>query len=451
MKYESCNIFYKRTARLIVFFATGLVFFGSGCNTISPKLPEESTRHGLSQGLAAVANEKGEGHKWKPPSDRPFPILAWLGPPASLLIDSAWADMARAGFNLCQPQDFTDSVSNQKALALGKKYGIGLILRDDRICHFKDGDPRKTADIEAAVRQWKAEPALAGYSIMDEPSRKDFEELVRIRNTISRLDPNHWAYVNLYGNYASSGQLGTWTYFNHVKSFMKIFQPSVLSYDHYPIVGKSVRSGYYQNLETIRAAAMKGNVPFWAFTLSLPHYDYPKPTEGHLRFQLYSDLAYGAKGLQYFTYGPAIKNDGLIDAQGHTTRTYELATKINWEIQRIGPVLLKLKSTEVFHTGPRPRGTKAFKGYGGLTKCSGAPVVLGFFNDPKGHTWLMVVNRNPFKDAELTLTFSDDVKSIEEADRTKNGDTVKQVELKGRELKLPLTAGDGRLYRINTM
>jgi len=359
--------------------------------------------------------------------------------------------MARAGFNLCQPQVFTDPVSNQKALALGKKYGIGLILRDERTTYFTKGNPRKTAEIEAAVRQWKEEPALAGYAIKDEPSRKDFEELVRIRKTISRLDPNRLAYVNLFPSYASSGQLGTWTYSGHVKSFMRTFQPSVLSYDHYPIVGKSVRSGYYQNLETIRAAAMKGNVPFWAFTLSLPHYDYPKPTEGHLRFQLYSDLAYGAKGLQYFTYGPAIKNDGLIDAQGHTTHTYELAMKVNREIHHIGPVLLKLKSTEVLHTVPRPRGTRAFKGYGGLIKCSGAPAVLGFFKDPKGHTWLMVVNRNPFKDVNLTLTFSDDVKSIEVADRSQKGGTIKQVELKGRELQLPLTAGDGCLLRVNTL
>lgn len=42
MKNESCNIWNKRTAQLIVVFAILLVFFGSGCNTISPQLQDES-------------------------------------------------------------------------------------------------------------------------------------------------------------------------------------------------------------------------------------------------------------------------------------------------------------------------------------------------------------------------------------------------------------------------
>ena len=54
MKNESCNIWNKRTAQLIVVFAILLVLFGSGCNTISPKLQDEYIRPGLSQGLCRV-------------------------------------------------------------------------------------------------------------------------------------------------------------------------------------------------------------------------------------------------------------------------------------------------------------------------------------------------------------------------------------------------------------
>ncbi|MHC4436639.1 MAG: serine hydrolase domain-containing protein [Planctomycetota bacterium] len=51
---ESCNIWTKRTAQLIVVFAILLVFFSSGCNTISPKLHDEYVRPGLSQGMHHV-------------------------------------------------------------------------------------------------------------------------------------------------------------------------------------------------------------------------------------------------------------------------------------------------------------------------------------------------------------------------------------------------------------
>ena len=54
MTSQSCNIWKKCTAQLIVVFAILLVLFGSGCNTISPKLQDEYIRSGLSQGMCRV-------------------------------------------------------------------------------------------------------------------------------------------------------------------------------------------------------------------------------------------------------------------------------------------------------------------------------------------------------------------------------------------------------------
>ena len=57
MKNESSDIWTKHTAQLIVVFAILFVFFGSGCNTISPKLQDEYIRPGLSQGMCDVFDE----------------------------------------------------------------------------------------------------------------------------------------------------------------------------------------------------------------------------------------------------------------------------------------------------------------------------------------------------------------------------------------------------------
>jgi len=34
----------------------------------------------------------------------------------------------------------------------------------------------------------------------------------------------------------------------------------------------------------------------------VPHIVYPQPEMSHLRIQAYTNLAYGAQGLEYFTY-----------------------------------------------------------------------------------------------------------------------------------------------------
>lgn len=388
-------------------------------------------------------------------NERPFPILAWHGPGKMLLTDRDWENMALAGFNLCHTL-FLDTELNQKALTLGDKYGIGVLLRDPIINLGEK--PQAKADIEEAVKQWMKKPGLSGYALKDEPGANAFAELARIKRIISDIDSNHRIYVNLFPDYASAKQLEKATYLKYVKRFMRKFKPDVLSYDYYSITKEEkkeiVRASYYENMEIIRKAAKKAKVPFSAFTLSIPHWDYLTPTEGHIRFQLFSALAYGAKELQYFTYGalphiPDFPTGGLIDSAGNKTSTYGYASKINWEIQHMGPVLLDLESTEVFHTAPQPKGTKAFAGYGGLDKCSGE-AVLGFVEDSEGQTWLMVVNRNPFGSAVLTLSFSDDVTSVGEFDRTQEGCIVNEVELVNQQLVLPLTAGDGRLFRIDT-
>jgi len=51
VRSQSCDIWKKRTAQLIVVFAILLVLFGSGCSSVSPKLQDEYIRPGLSQGM----------------------------------------------------------------------------------------------------------------------------------------------------------------------------------------------------------------------------------------------------------------------------------------------------------------------------------------------------------------------------------------------------------------
>ena len=51
MTNESCDIWNKRIAQLIVVFAILLILLGSGCSSVSPKLQDEYIRPGLSQGM----------------------------------------------------------------------------------------------------------------------------------------------------------------------------------------------------------------------------------------------------------------------------------------------------------------------------------------------------------------------------------------------------------------
>jgi hypothetical protein len=62
------------------------------------------------------------------------------------------------------------------------------------------------------------------------------------------------------------------------------------------------RSDFYANLEVCSTKAREAGIPFWAFALTTAHLSYPVPTMGQLRYQVYSNLAYGAQGIEYYTY-----------------------------------------------------------------------------------------------------------------------------------------------------
>jgi hypothetical protein len=88
-------------------------------------------------------------------------------------------------------------------------------------------------------------------------------------------------------------------------------------------------------MELIREQSLKVNKPFYAFVLSTPHVDYPKPTLNSLMLQINVNLAYGAQALQYFTYWTPRPNEiydfnnGPISNDGKRTRTYKLVSKAN--------------------------------------------------------------------------------------------------------------------------
>ncbi len=81
-------------------------------------------------------------------------------------------------------------------------------------------------------------------------------------------------------------------------------------------------------------------------------------------------LAYGVKGIQYFTYWTPQNNgvrfgDALITRAGARTALYAYADRANAFLEKVGGVLRPLNSQFVTHFGEKrlPRGAQPFRGY----------------------------------------------------------------------------------------
>ncbi len=398
--------------------------------------------------LLALACSKG------PDVASDFPILAWYGPitPHSNL--NAFMQLRAAGFNLSYSGD-TNREHNLVDLELAKGAGLKLLLADSRIESFLTGADSTFEKIDNMVGDYARHPAFWAYYLQDEPKADDFERLAVLKKHLAEKDPGHPAYINILPTYAAQAKRATFTYREYINRYLQIVQPALLSFEHYPIIEYGMRDDYYENLEIIRSNAADRRIPFWATALSVAYDPYPKPEHSHLRMQLYSSLAYGAKGLQYFSFNVPRSTEyrfgqALLDSTGKVTSLYKDATRINQEIRKLGSLLQKLTSTGVFHNEPVPTGGAALSRRLPITKIEGGPFLAGFFVDSKKRKYVLLVNKNYNFGAEPRITFADNVRKIIEI--PKNSGPAFEVgwskDDSDRSCLILFKAGDGRLFRI---
>lgn len=324
-------------------------------------------------------------------------IHAWASIPQNQTSIARYRELAECGFTTSF-SGFSDIPSTTAALDAAHAAGVKLFI----------SLPQLESDPQATVKHFKDHPALAGYHLRDEPAASDFAHLAKWARQIQSADESHPCYVNLFPTYATPQQLGAPDYQQYVDRFVKEVPVPMLSFDHYPVVGKSLRGDWYQNLEIIRAASASAHKPFWAFALSVAHGPYPVPTIAHLRLQAFSDLAYGAKCIQYFTYWTPVDSqwnfhEAPLDPSGKRTATYDVVQQMNREIQALAPIFATSEVLAVDHTAPLPAGTHAFAPKApiqSLTTSGGAVVSLLANAD---HRYLAVVNRDFQKPMTLTV------------------------------------------------
>ena len=338
-----------------------------------------------------------------------MPILAWYSIPSNETSLARYMELKETGIthNLTF---FPDAEMMAKGLDTAQKAGIKMIA----YC------PELKTNTEETVKRFMNHPAIAGYMLRDEPGRADFPELGEWAKKIRAIDDVHFCYLNLFPNYANEQQLGTKTYQEHVDLFMKEIKLQLLSFDHYPVVGDSLRYNWYENLEIISDAAKRYDMPFWAFALSVAHGPYPIPTLAEMRLQVYSDLAYGAQGIQYFTYWTPYDtawkfNNAPITLEGKRTVVYDRIKQLNTEIKGLSGIFRGAEVVSVAHTGNSiPRGTKLLENLPPeikTVKTEGSGAVISLLKNGT-NSYLVVVNRDFRNPMDLYIECDPKVKRV---------------------------------------
>lgn len=316
-----------------------------------------------------------------------------------------------AGF--VRPEDLPEC--EKLGLAAIMISGAGLIQAKE---WGKFSDAKIDSIIKKMVDEAGSSKAVFGFHITDEPGASMFPAIAKAVAAVKKYAPGKLAYLNIYPNYATIGaknlsQMETDSYSEYLERFVREVKPQFISYDNYMVeysqdLQDSVKAAsYYTNLMEVRALSLKYDLPFWNTVSSnqiRPTTTIPSPA--NLRFQAYTTLAAGGKGVKWYTY---YSRDAYgyapIDKGDRKSQTWYYVKDVNREILTLAPILKDLKTTGVYFTAPLPVSSLPVLP-GALIQSaeSDAPLMVGEFEDPNGARYAMTVNLSLQKSAIVSLT-----------------------------------------------
>ncbi|RYD69488.1 MAG: hypothetical protein EOP84_28375, partial [Verrucomicrobiaceae bacterium] len=210
-------------------------------------------------------------------------------------------------------------------------------------------DPERKAALDALIDRVKNHPAMYAYHLVDEPSAAAFPAIGRLVAHLRERDPAHMGYINLLPIYASNKQLGTegtgnvTPYTEHLRRFVEIVKPALLSYDHYQFRHGGADPNYFLNLSLVRTKALESGLPFmnivqasaWGATSLASPVSPRVPTPDEMRYLVNTTLAYGAQGIAYYVYAYPDHQGGMLNADGAPTPIHEVLKTENPQFVRM--------------------------------------------------------------------------------------------------------------------
>ena len=405
----------------------------------------------------------------------PFIISYWVGPPKSETTLARYKEIAECGFNVAYPaennlwakSDTEQEEHNRRYLDLCQQAGLKAFLWDGNVTACGGWDkapkpeeiPQIEKTLDGMIARYSSHPAFLGFVLGDEANTPEGNKRLGLVNQyLLKKDPTHLPYFNLLPNYAHGfvhGPAGG--YERYVADYIRDAKPAFVSWDHYRQMFEGGDENYYwHNLELIRKHCLKAKIPYNQIIVSFRHMGYRECSEADLRWQVYTSLAYGSRGIQYFTYwfvaGLAWADaPALISKEGKRDVKWEYVKKINHRIAKLGPTLVKLTSTGAYCTDPLPPGGRRLNAIAAedapVIKGEGGPLLVGCFEDAGRKQYIFPVNRSFQNKITAKLTLDETIRSASEISQ-ETGKALPAASVRRKALEVVLEPGEGRLFRL---
>ena len=288
-----------------------------------------------------------------------LPVGAWVSPPPANSFHNNPNYITARNYQLAKEAGITtlyglyENIECRKedvlrAMDCAQASGIGYLAVSTSVAAGK----REEEILNQLSCSLSEHPAHQGTLVYDEPSVAQFGLLSALSKKQAEIAPEKLFYVNLLPLCAKSTQLQIHKsdesgpsstieeYRSYIRQYIQMMNPAILSFDNYPCEGATphMAAHYFVNLSLIREATLPFNMPFWCFIQTCAWNDHVRvPDREEILWQVNTSLAYGAKGIQYFTFWQPLTDGewrgGMMDADGTILPQYAYVKEANQRIQ----------------------------------------------------------------------------------------------------------------------
>lgn len=365
-----------------------------------------------------------------------------------------------AGFNMMGCL-WADPATVEEIVRTAERYDASVLYQDLR--RFGGmGDKNifcETNDYEGVIRDTAKWNCVKGYCMWDEPIlEENLQETRKMIDYCEKVRPDLLPFTVANPDYNRLCHWENDAYAPYIDRFLDVIDPVEMCFDYYPIGKREYdpalqldNSTMWSDLEIVRRAAQKREIPFW-FAYQAHRYPWHKIYYTYrfpmTRAMAHAGILHGAKMLDCYT-----EFDGCIDPEtGGKGVFFEEQKKLNGELLALGNTLMALECLRVIHDDRILPGHRTMEGLRTpieeselLTGALSPRISVSEHRDPYGNMYLMVLNRDYDVDAHIALKLKRPshvyVVSKEDGEQTLIEETVS-------EFWTHLAPGDLHLYRI---
>lgn len=302
-----------------------------GCRIQSPFPPEYFTRERLRVG-------------------------AWGNLSAENFSEETVKALAECGFDwLLAMSSVSGGSMREKLLRYADQYGIELYLHDGAI-----RNPLKIAE-------YAEHPSFGGHFLSDEPGTTQLESLAEVAHAYQEKT-GKMPFINLLPMYANAAQFrfgasaAAIEYYDsdpeifrkYCEEFCRKVNVPYLCTDIYPLNWnhgrKTTYKDYVESIHVIAKVAREQGRDFWCFIQTFGWIPSKRtPNEAEFRWQCYTLLSFGCKGILCWTYGTDNPEfPSLVDEKNQKTKAWYDAQTVFLELRKLSDVYMQYRNLGAF-------------------------------------------------------------------------------------------------------